>query len=164
MADFRGREAARSRVCTWRRNRILCKYPNQIHILKFNCFIQKFYLPKEPGARSQELRAESQSRQRCPRCRRVWQTQARLGARTMPPIFNLFPLFNLKKKKGSIHTSDARARPHLHPQPVSGACIRRSLSGFGVGVIGRQFALYFTLKNKTNALNIYYIKNKKILM
>lgn len=30
--------------CRVPRNRILCKYPNQIHILKFNCFIRKFYL------------------------------------------------------------------------------------------------------------------------
>lgn len=32
-----------------RRNRILCKYPNQIHILKFNCFIQNFYLRLTPA-------------------------------------------------------------------------------------------------------------------
>lgn len=164
MADFRGREAARSRVCTWRRNRILCKYPNQIHILKFNCFIQKFYLPKEPGARSQELRAESQSRQRCPRCRRVWQTQARLGARTMPPIFNLFPLFNLKKKKGaSTPPTPGPAHTSIRsPYPVraSGGVCR----GLGLVLSGASSLYTLHLKNKTNALNIYYIKNKKILM
>jgi len=72
-------------VCTWRRNRILCKYPNQIHILKFNCFIQKFYLPKKPKAKAGSGVVV------------VWQTRSRLEATTMPPIFNLFPLFHLKR-------------------------------------------------------------------
>lgn len=57
-------------------------------------------------------KTESQSRQR--RRRRVWQTRSRLGARTMPLIFNLFPL---KKKEPHPHPVP-QTRPHLHPQPV----------------------------------------------
>lgn len=59
-------------------------------------------------------KAESQSRQR--RRRRVWQTRSRLGARTMPPIFNLFPL----KKKGATPPPSS-ADP---PTPSSAARIR----------------------------------------
>lgn len=88
--------------CRVPRNRILCKYPNQIHILKFNCFIRKFY-----------LRGRARREQR--RCLgRVLQTQPHsrtppspLPLPELPPIFNLFPL-----KKPSAERKDWKKEGH----------------------------------------------------
>lgn len=91
-----------SAECRVPRNRILCKYPNQIHILKFNCFIRKFY-----------LRGRARREQR--RCLgRVLQTQPHsctppspLPLPELPPIFNLFPL-----KKPSAERKDWKKEGH----------------------------------------------------
>lgn len=91
--------------CRVPRNRILCKYPNQIHILKFNCFIRKFYLR---GKARRELR-------QC--LRRVLQTQPSLPE--LPPIFNLFPLKKPSTRRKHWKKKATGVGSGLVPVPVS---------------------------------------------
>lgn len=91
--------------CRVPRNRILCKYPNQIHILKFNCFIRKFYLR---GKARRELR-------HC--LRRVLQTPPSLPE--LPPIFNLFPLKKPSARRKHWKKKATGVGSGLVPVPVS---------------------------------------------
>lgn len=93
-----------SAVCTWRWNRILCKYPNQIHIWSSTVLSKSFTFWK---SREPKPAASLSS------CgRRAWDSQPE---RCHP--FLIYFHFSTKKKKGAAPPPKLRNRPYLHPQP-----------------------------------------------